>query len=48
MTRLFISSLILAACLACTPLPRSGGDSSGSSDGISVYGTIDTGIVIKP
>lgn len=44
--RLLICSLLAVLCAACTPAPRS---PSGAQDGngISVYGTIDAGVVVN-
>ena len=41
--------LLAAFCVACTPAPRSpsGSGSAQSGNGISVYGTIDAGVVVN-
>jgi len=47
MTRHLMYTLLLALCVACTPGPRSPDDPASSSDGVTVYGVIDTGFVIN-
>lgn len=39
--------LLAAFCMACTPAPRSPSGSAQSGNGISVYGTIDAGVVVN-
>ncbi|GAA0497752.1 hypothetical protein N5K27_16185 [Pigmentiphaga sp. GD03639] len=50
MFRLLLNStwpLLAAFCVACTPAPRSPSDSAQGGSGISVYGTIDAGVVVN-
>ncbi|WP_158213296.1 hypothetical protein [Pigmentiphaga sp. NML080357] len=47
MKRLLISPFFLALCMACTPAPRSPAGSASSDNGITVYGTIDAGVVVN-
>jgi len=44
--RLSILALLAALCVACTPAPRSPSGAQ-EGNGISVYGTIDAGVVVN-
>jgi len=47
MKRLSIYPILLAFCVACTPAPRSPSGSASGDSGVTVYGTIDAGVVVN-